>query len=201
MTRRIPIQARSREKVAHLIRVANRLIERDGYRAFTTNRLAKEAKVGVASIYEYFENKDQILLAVVERELANTMAKVEARVSEALRLPPVEGMRSLLTLLLTEVMQKSELVQAIAGHLHGASRFPAAVKTFGQGELLLRLLLSTYSGRRDTDVALDAFLVTNSIAGVCIGVADGLPPGKSLDDVVERLVRHFVSFLELRSDA
>lgn len=174
------------------------MIERDGYQSFTTNKLAKRANVGVASIYEYFENKDQIFLAVVESELANTMAKIEARIPLALGLPPEEGLRELLTLFLHEVMHKSELMRAIAGHLHGASRFPAAVKTFGQGEMLFRLMLSTYSGRRGSDVELDAYLIANSFAGICIGVANGLPPGTSVDDVVDRLIRHFLSFLDLR---
>lgn len=175
------------------------MIERDGYRSFTTNKLAKQAHVGVASIYEYFANKDQIFLAVLESELSNTMAKIEARIPDALRLPPEEGLRSLLTLFLGEVMNKSELMRAIAGHLHGASRLPAAVKTFGQGELLFRLLLATYGNRRDSELELDAYLITHSFAGMCIGVANGLPPGKSLDEIIDRLVHHFLSFLDLQT--
>lgn len=201
MTKRIPTQARSRAKVGHIIRVAARIIVRDGYRDFTTNRLAREARVGVASIYEYFENKDQILLAVLELELSQTMAKLEGRIPEVLGLAPEQALRILFAFILNEVTLKAEYVRIISGHLHGTTDFPAIVKFLGQGELLIRLLLGTFSGRQDAQLGVDAYLVIHAFAGICIGIANGLPPGTSLNDLVDRLVAHSLPLIRARAGA
>jgi AcrR family transcriptional regulator len=175
------------------------MIERDGYRNFTTNKLARQAKIGVASIYEYFENKDQIFIAVLEYELSDTMAKLEAHIPEVLAYAPADAIRSVFTLILNEVVKKSEIMRAIAGHLHGASSFPPTVKFFGQSEMIIRLLLVTFNGRRDAKIDLDAYIVTHAIAGICIGVANGLPHGQTIEDIVERLVDHLVALVAMRT--
>jgi AcrR family transcriptional regulator len=177
------------------------MIMQGGYRNFTTNKLAKQAKIGVATIYEYFENKDQILVAVLEFELSETMAKLEARIPDVVGLPPEEALRILFTFILNEVTHKAEYVRIISGHLHGTSDFPAIVKFLGQGELLIRLLLGTFSGRRDSALDIDGYLVTHAFAGICVGIANGLPPGTSLNDLVERLVAHSLPLIRARAEA
>lgn len=172
------------------------MIEREGWRPFTTNRLAHNAGVGVASIYEYFENKDQILVAVLEYELSETMAKLESRIPDVVGRPPEEALRILFAFILNEVTHKAEYVRIISGHLHGTSDFPAIVKFLGQGELLIRLLLGTFSGRRDAALDIDGYLVTHAFAGICIGIANGLPPGTTLDDLVERLIQHSLPLVQ-----
>lgn len=64
--RRAPKQARSKEKVRKILDATRRLLERDGADAITTNRIAQEAGVGVGSVYEYFPNKEAIVLGVIE---------------------------------------------------------------------------------------------------------------------------------------
>ena len=66
--RRQPRQARSRSTVDAILVAAARVFRRDGWRA-TTNRIALEAGVGVGSVYEYFPNKQALLMALAERHL------------------------------------------------------------------------------------------------------------------------------------
>jgi AcrR family transcriptional regulator len=66
--RRQPRQARSRSTVDTILVAAARVFRRDGWRA-TTNRIAAEAGVGVGSVYEYFPNKQALLLALAEKHL------------------------------------------------------------------------------------------------------------------------------------
>ncbi|MFD8819081.1 TetR/AcrR family transcriptional regulator, partial [Streptomyces sp. NPDC059627] len=61
-----------REKKAQKVRAAIydamiALAERDGYEAATLEQVAERAEVAVSTVYRYFENKDAILLAPVER--------------------------------------------------------------------------------------------------------------------------------------
>jgi AcrR family transcriptional regulator len=67
--RRKPSQRRSQVTVAAILDAAARVFEERGFDAGTTNRVAEKAGVSIGSLYEYFPNKDALLVAVVEREL------------------------------------------------------------------------------------------------------------------------------------
>lgn len=67
--RRIPVQARSRERVERILDAAARLLVEEGYDAVKTNRLAKHAGVSIGSIYQFFPNKNAIFHALAARHL------------------------------------------------------------------------------------------------------------------------------------
>lgn len=66
--RKHPVQARSRRTVDDILEGAARVFRREGWQA-TTNRIAEVAGVGVGSLYEYFPNKESLLLALAERHV------------------------------------------------------------------------------------------------------------------------------------
>ena len=65
--RKLPTQARSRARVEAILRAAGALLGEVGYDAVTTNLIAERAGVPVGSIYQFFETKDDIIAALVER--------------------------------------------------------------------------------------------------------------------------------------
>ena len=67
--RRRPVQERSRETVKAVLEAAAQVFERHGYAAGTTNRIAVRAGISVGSLYQYFPNKDAILVALTEQHL------------------------------------------------------------------------------------------------------------------------------------
>ena len=65
--RKLPTQARSRARVEAILRAAGTLLGEVGYDGVTTNLIAERAGVPVGSIYQFFETKDDIIAALVER--------------------------------------------------------------------------------------------------------------------------------------
>lgn len=66
-------------------------MERDGLsRSFGTNRIAREAGVSIGSLYEYFEGKDAVLRALMERHAVQVRQLVDERFAE-LRDAPVDA--------------------------------------------------------------------------------------------------------------
>ena len=63
--RKVPGQARSQETVSIILEASARILESDGLRGFNTNSIADRAGVSVGSLYQYFSNKDAIVLALV----------------------------------------------------------------------------------------------------------------------------------------
>ena len=77
--RKAPGQARSKETVTVILEASARILESEGLRGFNTNAIAAKAGVSVGSLYQYFPNKDAILLALVKRfEDATQKAILEA---------------------------------------------------------------------------------------------------------------------------
>jgi AcrR family transcriptional regulator len=63
--RKVPGQARSQETVSVILEASARILESDGLRGFNTNAIAERAGVSVGSLYQYFSNKDAIVLALI----------------------------------------------------------------------------------------------------------------------------------------
>ncbi|MET7639940.1 TetR/AcrR family transcriptional regulator [Streptomyces sp. NPDC005438] len=82
--RRAPAQQRSREKVRAILTAARELIVASGVEALSTRAVAERAGVPVASLYQYFAHKQDVVLALVEqdtqemdRRLAEAVAALE----------------------------------------------------------------------------------------------------------------------------
>jgi AcrR family transcriptional regulator len=63
--------------VQAILEAAAQIFERHGYAAGTTNRIAERAGVSIGSLYQYFPNKDAILVALVHRHLAESTAALQ----------------------------------------------------------------------------------------------------------------------------
>lgn len=189
MTKRSPQQRRSRDRVDRIIRAAAQIIITDGYTRFSTNAVAAKAGVGIASVYEYFDDKHDLLVAVLEREMADIGLEMEARIPLWLEADVDTALHNLFSFALEKIMPRADLVRLAAQYVYGTDRLPAAARFLGQIEMLFRLLLGKFSRAAGRDAALDAYLVTYGFVGICTGIATGLPPGKAPDDVAAWLVR------------
>ncbi len=76
--RRVPQQSRSRDRVEKILDAAAAQVVRRGVEAVGTRSIAEAADVPVASLYQYFADKDDILLALVERDVEAMDARVQA---------------------------------------------------------------------------------------------------------------------------
>lgn len=68
--RKLPTQARAKAKIQRVLDATQAILNRDGPAALTTPAIAVESGVSVGSIYQYFPNKEAIVLALYEARLA-----------------------------------------------------------------------------------------------------------------------------------
>jgi AcrR family transcriptional regulator len=79
--RKKPRQERSAATVAAIIQAAAYILRKRGYAGTTTNLIAERAGVNIASLYQYFPNKEAILGALIQRhgeEVRAALAEVMA---------------------------------------------------------------------------------------------------------------------------
>jgi AcrR family transcriptional regulator len=92
-TRRAPTQQRSRERVERILDMAAKLIMEHGVEGLSTRAIAARAHIPVASLYQYFADRDEIILELVRRDTAEMDQQVAGAVA-ALSAPTL---RSLIT--------------------------------------------------------------------------------------------------------
>jgi AcrR family transcriptional regulator len=86
--RRQPQQARGERRIAELLDAADRVFAAVGYEAATTNAIAREAGASVGSLYQFFPDKEALLLALAGR-YRSALYEIHERVftEETARLP------------------------------------------------------------------------------------------------------------------
>ena len=96
--KKAPKQARSEQMVDCILEGATRVLNTMPLAQATTNRIAEVAGVSIGSLYQYFDSKHEIALALLHRHLDQTVALLRdariisrgSRAESRLRLPIVE---------------------------------------------------------------------------------------------------------------
>ncbi|MGW0582203.1 TetR family transcriptional regulator [Streptomyces sp. NPDC002920] len=81
MLRRTPSQARSRARLALVLRAAERILVDEGVEALTTTRVAAEAKVSVGSLYQYLPDRN----AIIDALAAGYFERLESAMDDLVR--------------------------------------------------------------------------------------------------------------------
>src|SRR5437588_706523 len=72
--RKAPKQERGQRRIARILDAAAVEFARVGFDAATTNAIARRAKTSVGSLYQFFPNKEAILVALTEHYLREIRA-------------------------------------------------------------------------------------------------------------------------------
>jgi len=99
--RRKPKQARSGETLEVIIEAAAHVLLEYGYAKATTNRIAERAGVSVGSLYQYFDSKDAVFVAVMQNYISQLAKAVRetplpksATIMEKLELITIAGIQA-----------------------------------------------------------------------------------------------------------
>lgn len=79
MPRRTPTQRRSQERLARIVLAAGELCAERGVDGVTMEAIAERADTSIGSLYQFFPNRDALLQALAERNVADLDALLDAR--------------------------------------------------------------------------------------------------------------------------
>src|SRR5215813_1050649 len=82
LVRRKPRQARAQDTVEVIFEATAQILRRKGRAALNTNYIAECAGVSVGTLYQYFPDKESILIAMARREIAADEAAVIKAMSD-----------------------------------------------------------------------------------------------------------------------
>ena len=111
LPRRVPTQARSRHRVERVLDAADRLVVRRGADSLTTREIAAAAGMPVASLYQYFSDRDDVLLALAERDMAEMDAQVLEDLGGVPQLTIASLVRTVMTAFVTVYHRRRAFVE------------------------------------------------------------------------------------------
>ena len=81
--RKLPSQERSRATVEAILQATTYILVKRGHEALTTNLVAARAGVNIATLYQYFPNKESLVAELLRRHVAETRAASLSVLAEA----------------------------------------------------------------------------------------------------------------------
>jgi len=111
--KKTPKQARARATYEAILKAGARILEERGYAAFTTNRVAERAGVGIASLYEYFPNKESIVAGIVEDVVHELLRDIGKGLDAARVRTPDEALSVWIQSMFDAVDQRRKLVTVL----------------------------------------------------------------------------------------
>ncbi|RMF15537.1 MAG: TetR/AcrR family transcriptional regulator [Candidatus Dadabacteria bacterium] len=197
MTKRNPKQERARRKVDEIIRTTSRIIEEGRFHEATTHSIAKEAGVGVGTIYEYFDSKEDIVISLLEQETRALWGRIEQHVPDWIEMDTVAALESFVTVLVDLAFEKRGLAQVMFGYVPGLMHREPVVQLRGQAEMLVKLLLGRQAFASNQEVRdTNAFMMANALIGVLLGIGQGVPSTVTRESLVQQLSRVFRLLVE-----
>jgi AcrR family transcriptional regulator len=111
--RKWPVQARSEATVSALFEASIQVLLAAGYRKLTTTRVAERAGVSVGTLYQYFPNRQALIICVIERYLEEIVSSVERTCRELDRQPLGELTIGLVDAFIAAKYRRVELSRAL----------------------------------------------------------------------------------------
>ncbi|MGH0035402.1 MAG: TetR/AcrR family transcriptional regulator [Myxococcota bacterium] len=196
--RKRPRQARSRATVEAILEAAARIFRQHGYAAGTTDRIAEKAGVSIGTLYQYFPNKDALLVALAERHIDAGFARVRELLdrSAAAELPLESLVRRFVEAMIALHAHEPELHRV----LFEEAPLPASLRrSLRQRELALagevRAVLEAQPGVCMGDPMVSAYVVVQTIEGLVHGFILHPPAGIDAEALADEIVAMICGYL------
>ena len=120
---KMPVQARSRATVDAIIQAATYILTEEGWDGLTTNAIAERAGVNIGSLYQYFPNKEAVIIELQRRHTAATHAELHKALE---RMPEQSSLRDTVALIIAMLVNEHRVAPTV--HKAIAEELPRTVR-------------------------------------------------------------------------
>jgi AcrR family transcriptional regulator len=184
--------------VAAILEGAAQVFERRGYAAGTTDAIAERAGVSIGSLYQYFPNKDAILVALAERHLKEGFEVMGTLLAETSSRPP--GLTPLLRRFVEAMMALHRREPRLHRVLFEEAPLPASLRrglARREEELASRVadLLASHPDLELPDAALAGYVLVRTVEGLVHGFILHPPERIDVEEFTEEVVTLLYRYL------
>jgi AcrR family transcriptional regulator len=110
--RRTPRQTRAKETLEVVLEAAAQILQKHGRDHFNTNFIAERAGISIGTLYQYFPNKQAILIEIARREIARDHEAVRNALTHAFADPSVDPARASVRALIASQRKQTKVRRA-----------------------------------------------------------------------------------------
>ncbi len=103
--RKSPTQERSLKTIEAIYEACTRIILNEGYEAVTTNKVADLAGVSIGTLYQYFPNKQSIVIAMIQLECKKFLRTIDTILLNAEQEKPTPDPKFVLRAIIRVIIQ------------------------------------------------------------------------------------------------
>lgn len=197
LDRRNPKQARALETVEIIFEATTRILQREGRPALNTNLIAEQAGISIGTLYQYFPNKEAILVAMARRELETSSKAVLKAIADGSSDPQIDvarhAVRALIATFARQRKVRQILIDTLVAQGFGAELDQNVQKVVqvisGQTERFL-------PGRKEPLPPIILFVITRAVTGVLRAASHEQPSLLGLAEFEDALVLLVRAYLE-----
>lgn len=179
-------------KVGLILEAAMRLLDKGGMALLTTNAVAATAGVSVGTLYQYFPNKEAILDALADREMADLSGRVLRVIDDPAPLPHAERVSRIIREVTSSYGKRRRVHRLVIEHSLSRGGMPIAAMI---GQVVSVLTSYEHSPAPASLSEAEAFVLANAFVGVMramlLRAEDQTPSDAEIEDALSRLITVF----------
>ncbi len=143
--RRQALQSRSRATTEAILQASAHVLQAGGLAAFNTNQVAEKAGVSIGSLYQYYPNKEALLMALSvlhTRELVASLSKA------MLRTPAMSLEKTVRTMVAVALEQQYASPRLAAALDYAERHMPPSTELQAERQMLLAQVIATLGAYR-----------------------------------------------------
>lgn len=172
---RAPQQPRAAATVDAIVIAAERVVDREGAGALTTNRVAEVAGVSIGTLYQYFPNKESLVGELLDRQTAMFRRAVETVFAQHARGTVAE----IVDAATAELLRTYHTQRPVHHQLFELRRLPEVhariERSLDATAAVLEAFLRARPDLRVDDPRSAAFIIVRAVDGVLVTIADRKP--------------------------
>lgn len=185
-----PVQARSKASFDAIIQACAWILVEEGYAAATTNRIAEKAGVNIASLYEYFPNKESIVAVLTERELNKYVQAITTEMQQGRKEDEAEMVAYVLRWGINRIQEDRGLLSILLLEVPFIASLPSVQAVMNSALTVIQMAMSEDERLQLPDPETGAWLITR----MCFNTGMEIASNQFDEERREKLIQGFGRF-------
>lgn len=162
-----PQQSRSKELVNAIFEATVRVLPKIGNQALTTKKIAEIAGVSIGSLYQYFPNKEAVLMAVMDRAIKETADEVDRNLDQLEGKSVEEAIDFVIDFTIKHFLTNKETVREVFRRAPELNRIPIILDLRQHVvDRLSTVIEKHHPGLKKSEYVRVSFIAVNAVLGV-----------------------------------
>ena len=164
---RKPVQGRALDTYESILTATTKVLDQEGIEGVNTNRIAEKAGIGIASLYQYFRNKNQIIDLLMKKIVEKKLDTVKLRLQEFKTSSLEEAVSEVIHALVESKLANSRVERIMESQVPQVDAFKIMEKfDAALMSLFIEFLEPFQKELKNEDLEFSVFIIIQAVKGV-----------------------------------